>query len=68
MSRDVGAGSNVGGAYIMGPAKRAESKEANYSFINENLDFLRIKYSNLYSQRNEQDLLVLFKTENFQKM
>jgi hypothetical protein len=43
-------------------------REANYSFINKNLDFLCLKYSNLRSQTNEQDLLVLFKTQIFQNM
>jgi len=69
MSLDVGAGTNVGGAYIMWSAKRVESKrEAYYTFINKNLDFLCLKYSNLRSQTNEQNLLVLFKTQIFQNM
>ena len=68
MSHD-GAGTNVGGAYIIWSAKRVESKrEANYSFVNKNLDILRLKYSNLRSQTNEQDSLVLFKTQIFQNI
>jgi hypothetical protein len=51
-----GAGTNVGGAYIMWSAEWVESKrEANYSFINKNLYFLRLKYSNLRSQTNERN-------------
>jgi len=40
-------------------------REANYLFIHENVKLLRIKYSDLRSQTNEQDLLVLFKTVIF---
>ena len=69
MSHENGAGTNEGVAYIMWSAKRVESKrKANYSFINKNLELLRLKYSNLCSQTNEQDLLVLFKTQIFQNM
>jgi len=42
-------------------------REANYSFINKILDFLRIKYSNLRSQTKEQDLLVLLKNSELSK-
>ena len=48
--------------------KKAESKQANYSLINENLDFLRIKYSNLHSQTKVQDVLLLFNSQNIQNM
>jgi len=41
--------------------------EANCLFINENLDYLRVKCSNLHSQTKEQNLLVLFKTKKISK-
>ena len=56
------------GLYNVGGQEGGVKREANYLFIHENVKFLHIKYSDLRSQTNEQDLLVLFKTENFQNM
>ena len=36
--------------------------EANCLFVNENLEYLRIKYYNLHSQTNAQHFIVLSKT------
>ena len=40
-------------------------REAVALVVNENRDFLGIKYSNLHGQTKERDLLLLFKTQNF---
>ena len=55
----VGAGTNVGGAYILWATKSVESKELNCLCINENLYFLRISCFNLRNQTKPQDLPVL---------
>ena len=49
----------VGGSYKMLSAKGWFPKNDKRLFLSENLDFWRIKYSNLHSQTNERDLLVL---------
>jgi hypothetical protein len=41
------------------------SKKAKGLFLNENHDLLSIKCSNLHRKKKEQDLLDLFKTQNF---
>jgi len=65
----LGVGEERWEGHIMWSVERVESKrDAKWLFLNENLDFLRLKCSNLHSQTKEQHLLVLFKAQNFQNI
>ena len=50
----------VRGLYNVGGQEGGVKREAKCLFRNENIHFLRIKYSNVHSQTKEQVLLVRF--------